>query len=152
MPGFKVEKIEAQHAVVIRSEVAMQELSEVFRRGFRDTWQVANAQGLAVIGPPFGFYPRMPTDSVEVVVGFPVAAPVTPDGAVTAFLLPGGRVATGTHVGPYDTLAQTYGELAEWAAAEGLTLAEHMWESYLSDPEEEPDPSAWQTLVRWPLA
>lgn len=152
MPRFNVETIAEQHAVVVRSEVPMQDLSDVFQHGFQETSRVAGAQGLAVIGPPFGFYPRMPTDTVEVLAGFPVAAPVTPDGDVTAFTLPGGEVVTGMHVGSYDTLSETYVELTGWAAAEGLTLAEHMWESYVSDPEEEPDPSRWQTMVRWPLA
>jgi hypothetical protein len=27
-----------------------------------------------------------------------------------------------------------------------------MWEYYLSDPEQEPDPAKWQTRVIWPLA
>jgi effector-binding domain-containing protein len=71
---------------------------------------------------------------------------------VEPFELPGGRVVTGTHVGPYEALAQTYEQLVAWAGAEGLTLAEGMWESYLSDPGAEPDPSTWRTLIVWPLA
>jgi effector-binding domain-containing protein len=61
-------------------------------------------------------------------------------------------VVTGTHVGPYEALAQTYEQLTAWARAEGLPLAEGMWESYLSDPGAEPDPSTWRTLIVWPLA
>jgi len=63
--------------------------------------------------------------------------------------LPGGRVIHTMHVGPYDTLADTYGELLAWAADEGLTLAEGMWEVNLSDPDTEPDPAAWRTEVFW---
>lgn len=76
----------------------------------------------------------------------------TADGEVEPFELPGGRVVTGTLVGPYDGLAQTYGQLAAWAESEGLTLAEGVWESYLSDPSAEPDPKTWRTLIVWPLA
>jgi effector-binding domain-containing protein len=109
-------------------------------------------QGVAITGPPFGFYPRMPSDTVEVVVGFPVAAPIAADGEVEPFTLPGGRAVTATHVGPYEELENTYAELLAWTTAEGLTLAEGMWESYLSDPSAEPDPSTWRTLIVWPLA
>jgi hypothetical protein len=28
-------------------------------------------QGVAIIGPPFGFHLRLPSDTVEVAVGFP---------------------------------------------------------------------------------
>jgi effector-binding domain-containing protein len=93
----------------------------------------------------------MPAETVEVVVGFPVAGPIAAQGEVVPFELPGGRVVTGTHVGPYDTLTNTYEELTAWTQAEGLTLAEGMWESYLSDPSAEPDPATWRTQVVWPL-
>lgn len=152
MTTFTVETIRSQHAVVLRAEGPMEDLPAVFERGFHETARVASEQGLAVIGAPFGYYPRMPSETVEVLVGFPVAAPATPDGDVTAFRLPGGRVVTGVHLGTYDDLARTYDELAAWAAGEGVDLAEHMWESYLSDPETEPDPSTWQTRITWPLA
>jgi effector-binding domain-containing protein len=152
MTMFTVTTIDPQPAAVVRAEVPMDELRAVFDRGFHQVMQVVQAQGVAIAGPPFGFYPRMPTDTVEVAVGFPVSAPVTDDGDVTSFELPGGRVVTGVHVGPYDGLATTYGELTEWAAAEGHALADHMWESYLTDPAAEPDPAGWQTRITWPLA
>ena len=93
-----------------------------------------------------------PAATVEVVVGFPVAGPITADGQVEPFELPGGRVVTGTHVGSYEALEATYQQLMAWTEAEGLTLAEGMWESYLSDPSAEPDPATWRTLIVWPLA
>lgn len=150
MTTFTVETIEPRTAAGIRSEVPMAELSTVFERGFAAIMRTVEAQGIAIVGPPFGYYPRMPAETVEVVVGFPVAGPITPDGEVEPFELPAGRVVTGTHVGPYETLEQTYGELMAWTGAQGLTLAEGMWESYLSDPST--DPGTWKTLIVWPLA
>lgn len=152
MTTFTVETIEPQAAAGIRSEVPMAELRQVFDRGFPAVMQVVGAQGVAISGPPFGYYPRMPAETVAVVVGFPVAGPITADGEVEPFELPGGRVVTGTHVGPYEALEKTYEELMAWTRAEGLTLAEGMWESYLSDPSAEPDPGLWRTLIVWPLA
>ena len=152
MSTFTVETIEPRTAAAIRAEVPMPELREVFDSGFPAVAQTVEAQGIAITGPPFGFYPRMPADTVAVVVGFPVAAPITADGKVEPFELPGGRAVTGTHVGPYDALGQTYQQLTAWAEAEGLTLGEGMWECYLSDPGAEPDPSTWRTLIFWPLA
>lgn len=151
MTDFAVQTIEAQQAAVIRDEVPMDGLREVFDRGFHAVMQAAEAQGLAITGPPFGFYPRMPGETVAVVVGFPVSAPVEPDSEVGGFELPGGRVITGIHVGPFEALESTYRELAEWASAEALQLAGHMWESYLTDPSAEPDPANWQTLITWPV-
>lgn len=152
MTTFTVETIEPQTAAAIRAEVPMAELRDVFDHGFHAVAQAVEAQGVAIAGPPFGFYPRMPGDTVAVVVGFPVAGTIAAEGEVEPFELPGGRVVTGAHVGPYETLAQSYEELMAWTRAEGLTLAEGMWESYLSDPSAEPDPRTWRTLITWPLA
>jgi len=152
MPTFTVTTIDQQPAAVVRAEVPMEELRSVFDRGFGEVMRVTEGQRVAIAGPPFGFYPRMPTDTVEVVVGFPVAAPVTADGDVTPFELPGGRVVTGVHVGPYERLEAAYRELTEWAASHGHALAGHMWESYLTDPSTSPDPATWQTGITWPLA
>jgi effector-binding domain-containing protein len=129
----------------------MDELSSVFDRAFHVVLEVVQAQGRSVTGPPFGYYPRMPGATVAVAAGFPVEAPITPSGDVTALELPGGRAVTAVHVGPFDTLERTYHELLEWAKAEGLVLADEVWESYLTDPRTEPDPARWQTAITWPL-
>lgn len=152
MTTFAVETIATQPAAAIRAEVPMDELRNVFDRAFPEVLRAAGTQGVAIAGPPFGFYPRMPGETVAVVVGFPVAGPIVADGEVEPFELPGGRAVTATHVGPYEALAQTYEELLAWTQAEGLTLAEGMWESYVSDPSAEPDPATWRTLIVWPLA
>lgn len=70
-----------------------------------------------------------------------MSAAVTPDGEVSPFELPGGRVVTGIHVGAYESLATSDRQLTEWAAAEGHSLAAHMWESYLTDPRAALDPA-----------
>jgi effector-binding domain-containing protein len=150
MTTFTVEAMEPQTAAVIRAEVPMAELRGVFDRGFGAVVQAVEAQGIPITGPPFGFYPRMPAETVAVVVGFPVGGLITAAGEVEPFELPGGRAVTGTHVGPYEALEQTYEQLMAWTRTEDLTLAEGMWESYLSDPST--DPSTWRTLIVWPLA
>jgi effector-binding domain-containing protein len=152
MTMFTVTTIEGQRAAAVHAEVPIEELRTVFDRGVADVVRVAAAQGVAITGPPFGFYPRKPTDTVEVVVGFPVSAPVTPDSDVIPFELPAGRVVTGIHVGPYEDLEASYRKLTGWVAAQGLSLADHMWESYLTDPRAEPDPATWQTRITCPLA
>ncbi len=48
------------------------------------------------------------------------------------------------HIGPYDTLSQTYGELMQWARDQGLRPGSDMWEQYLTDPGVDPDPATWR--------
>ena len=65
-------------------------------------------------------------------------------------VLPSGPAWALTHLGPYDTLDDTYRELDTFLTEHGLTPAEEMWEEYLSPPEG--DPAGWQTRVVQPLS
>jgi effector-binding domain-containing protein len=69
---------------------------------------------------------------------------------VYAERLPAGRAAQVMHTGSYDSMEQTYGRLMAWVQQQGLALGPVMWETYLTEPNEE-DPSSMQTLITWPL-
>lgn len=151
MSGITITEVAPQHTAVVRADVAAEQLPEVFHRAFGEVMATVARQGVAVVGPPFGYYPRMPDATVEVAAGFPVSAPVTPSGEVTNLELPGGRAVVAVHRGPFETLAATYDEITRWAATEGVTLGGVVWESYLTDPTTEPDPTRWETRIVWPL-
>jgi len=60
-------------------------------------------------------------------------------------------VASATHVGPYETIPETYEPLVQWIAGHGYEIAGPPEELYFSDPEEVP-PSEYVTEVRFPVA
>ncbi|WP_434995668.1 GyrI-like domain-containing protein [Arthrobacter sp. Ld5] len=135
----------------VRERVPMAELSGFFSRAFRDTMAALQAQGVQPAGAPFGKYYGPPGAVVDVEAGFPVAAAIAPAGNVAPGSLPAGRTAEATHIGPYDTMTETYSELERYFTEAGLTPGPVMWESYLSDPEAEPDPAGWRTRICWPV-
>lgn len=55
------------------------------------------------------------------------------------------------HIGPYDTLRQSYESIAAWMSQNDIIPGAEMWERYLSDPMKEPDSSKWQTKIVWPV-
>lgn len=134
----------------VRQKVRMSELTEFFGRAFEQTMDVLLAQDVQAAGPPFGKYYGTPTDVVDVEAGFPVSAPITAAGVVVPGTLPGGKIAEAIHVGPYDAMEATYAELEKYLAEAGLTRAEVMWESYLSD--QATDPATWRTQICWPVS
>jgi effector-binding domain-containing protein len=144
--------LDPQEAIAVRGEVPLADLPAFFQRAFEEAAAAASAMGVEIVGPPFGYYPQMPTETVTVDVGFPVSAPAVPAGNARRLVLPGGRAVQAIHVGPYDTLEQTYDSLVAWMAGQGLNPAVGMWESYLSDPMVEPDPATWRTRITWPIA
>lgn len=151
MTGFEIIERPEQPVAVVHEIVPMKELPQFFARAFGQVYGVIHAQGVAPIGPPFAHYLGMPKESVEVEAGFPVAAPVKETGAVHAATLPAGKCVHGVHVGPYETMQKTYGELTQWVQAEHLKIHDDMWEVYLSDPQREPNPSTWKTEIFWPV-
>jgi effector-binding domain-containing protein len=148
----EIVELEPQETVAVRGEVAIGDLPVFFARAFHEAAAAASAAGVQIIGPPFGFYPAMPTETVVVEAGFPVATSVVVHGNAHRLVLPGGRAVRVVHVGSYDTMEQTYTDLQRWMAEHDLQPAVGMWESYLSDPQVEPDPATWRTAIVWPLA
>ena len=61
---------------------------------------------------------------------------------------PGGRAAVLVHVGPFSGLREACARLQEWA---GERAVGPFWESYVTNPREEPDSSRWITEIFQPL-
>lgn len=139
-----------QPVAVVRERVPMAGLTDFFGRAFGTVMAAVQMQGVSPAGPPFALYRGTPAETVDVEAGFPVAGRFTATGGVEAGTLPETDAFEAVHAGPYDTLQQTYGVIQQQIEAEGLTPANMMWEYYLTDPENQPDPQQWQTRVIWP--
>ena len=156
MPDIKPAQLKEQPTAVVRETVPMQALRDFFGRAFGTVMGAVQEQHVQLAGPPFALYRGMPTDVVDVEAGFPLAAPFTHAGGgatkVVAGTLPSGRAYEAMHVGPYESLQQTYGAIVARMQEDGESPGDAMWEYYLTDPAVEPDPAKWQTLVVWPFA
>ncbi len=127
MTTFEIDEVQSQHAAVVRGHVRGDELSDFFGRAFGVVYEALIAQGIEAAGPPVAYYPAMPDEVFDVEAGFPTAGAVEPVGDVVPLVLPHGRVARGVHIGPYDTLTETYDELFAWLAEQGESPGEQMW-------------------------
>lgn len=144
-------ELEPATFALLRESVGWDAMPAFYDRAFHVVPRVLGSQGLAILGPPVGVYFGMPTDVVDVGAGFPASGPVAPSEGVTPFAVPAGRAVQVLHVGPYDTLRESYDRLMAWVAAEGLTPGPLMWETYLTEPDDA-HPEATRTLIVWPLA
>ena len=144
-------ELQPQEAVAVRGVVALDELPAFLERAFHTASEAAQAAGVEIAGPPFAFYPELPTEVVVVEAGFVVSDHVDPCGDAHPLVLPGGRGVRAMHIGPYDMLERTYDGLLRWMSDRGLQPGTASWECYLSDPVNETDPATWRTLVVWPV-
>ncbi|MFN8195385.1 MAG: GyrI-like domain-containing protein [Nocardioidaceae bacterium] len=146
MTEFRLEDVPTVLVGTIRRRVTMEELKGFFDVAFGQVAGAVSAAGGRIEMPPFGWYHGEPVDAFDVSAGFPVAGDVhTPDGGVHVAERPGGRGAVAVHVGPYDTLGDTWDRLSAWVREQGLVPRGDFWEEYVSPPEG--DPATWETRL-----
>lgn len=114
-------------------------LTPLFDRVFSQLPGALAGSGAEFAGPPYALYTRMDGDSVDVQIGFPLAAgldgPISSDDLeVVPSLLPGGEVMILSHLGPFDGLGATWQSFTEQIAASGREPGGPVWEWYVSDP------------------
>lgn len=151
MPGVEphISQLEPWISLGIRKTVPTAELPATFGRTYEVVAEAAQRAGATCVGPAYAEYFGMPTDTVDVEIGFGIDSPVTVPGMTTTER-PGTRAVVATHVGPYDQLAQSYAELMPWLEMQSPELTESMFEFYDSEPDAAPE----QTVTRlvFPLA
>ncbi len=154
MPAFEIQERQPMPALAIRLRSTVDRIPAMLSVALAEAWEAAEGSGLTPDGPPFTRYlsdMSAPGDEIDYEAGVPLPEPATAGGGrAVPVELPGGRVAVAWHVGPYDTLGATYGELMRWIADQGRAVAGPMWEVYWSDPDSEP-PERWRTEVVVPV-
>lgn len=151
-PGeVEIHRVHAREAAVVRTTVAPDGLPAAVREGLATVARAAGESAVGLAGPPFVRYLEWGPERVVADIGFPVVRPTPTVGEVRPATLPGGRVASIVHVGPYETIASTYVALRDWLTDTGRGELGPMWEVYWTDPASEPDPSTWRTEIVVPL-
>src|SRR5579859_5883299 len=141
--GVSVKTVEPTPTAVVADTVTWAEFPALWMPMLDQVWGFLRGGGA-----PEGLYRdghnvMLYLDDVpNVEVGVQVTGSFEPVGRVTASSLPGGLVATATHVGPVSALGGTYQAVREWSAANGYRAAGPRWEIY-----GDPDPSTGDFLV-----
>jgi effector-binding domain-containing protein len=150
MYAIELIDVPAQPTAVLKGKIKLQEISSWMGSAFGQVWSFMTASGLVPTGPPFSRYLSIEGE-FDLEAGFPVAHKPDAVYPVEASELPACLAAMTTHVGPYDTISEAYEALQKWAAENDYVPQGAFWESYLTDPGEEPDPAKWQTRVFLPV-
>ncbi len=148
----EIHELHPQEAAIICVDAPLAELPQAIGEALREVHERMAAAGVELAGPPFTRYPSVDPDQIRGEAGFPVMRPAPAVGRVEPSRLPGGRVASIIHLGPYEALDQTYDQLQRSLDSSGLHATGPMWEVYWTDPDMEPDPDRWRTEIIVPLA
>ena len=150
MPSYEIRFIPGQGAAVVSVSTTPANIGESMGTALAQAFQAVADSGAVPAGPPFARYFSF-GETIEYEAGLPLTAPFKAGAEVRASHIGGGEAAVAMHVGPYDTIEQTYVALTAWLEDQGRTPAGPMWESYLTSPDEEPDPAKWLTEVHVPV-
>ena len=118
-PHPKKVHLAEQPVAVVRERVPMDALTAFFGRAFGTVMAAAQKQGAAPAGPPFALYRGIPGETVDVEAGFPMASSFRDADGVAAGTLPETDAFEALHIGPYDTLENTYNAVLGQMQAEG---------------------------------
>lgn len=147
----KQKRLEPQPAVVIRKTARQQELGPVMAELLPAVLEFVLAGPAEPAGPPFCRYLLMDGEEWEIECGMAVSEEVAGDGRVEAAELPGGDAVTTMHVGPYDTLGESWAALNGWVGENGKAVRAAPWEVYWTDPGEVQNPAQWRTEIVMPV-
>lgn len=118
---------EAVPTAVVRSRVAAKELSKFVPAACGEVWSFIRSAGL--LRP--GRHVALCLDGKGTVeVGAEMSERFVGNDRVHSSQLPGGRVVTTAHFGPYSGLSEAHARIREWCAAHGHERSGVCWEIY----------------------
>jgi effector-binding domain-containing protein len=158
----KIENRTEQHYVAIRTQVPMKEFKRVVPQLLGEVFAWLEKQGVAPAGAPFmRFHVVNMAEKMDIEMGVPVASALSGDERIHAGVLPAGRYASLVYTGVRNGIKGNKA-LLDWGAKKGLVWdvyeAENgdgfgaRFESYLTDPVDEPNQAKWETEVAIRLA
>jgi effector-binding domain-containing protein len=150
-PNHQVIERTAQPVASIRTKIKCDDISVALSELLPEVFEHIKAVGGKPIGPPFARYHALSDTEIDIEAGLPVQAPIEAKGRVANSELPGGRIATCWHVGPYEKLTEAHTGLQAWLAARKLTARGGAWEVYWTDPGMVADKAKYRTQLFAPV-
>jgi len=139
-----------QETAVVRHRLSMHEVDRI-PGWIGVTFEAILRAGQQPAGMPFARTLSVDAEGMDLEVGWPVGAPFEGDAEVHGGTLPGGLLAVASYFGPYEGIGPAYEAIRAWCAEHGREINGPPWESYFTDPNEEPDPAKWRTDIHFPI-
>ncbi len=150
-PVYQVVERPAVLVASIRVKCKPSEISATLGILLPEVMALIMASGAKMAGPPFSRYHAWNDAEIDLEAGIPVLAKVEAKGRVVNSELPGGRLVTCWHIGPYEKLTGAHEGLQAHLKAKGLKARGGVWEVYWTDPGMVQDQRKWRTQLFAPI-
>ena len=151
MTDFEFRQTAEQPTAAIRMTRPVSQIGPAMGEAFPKLYHAVVTSGVEPAGMPLSRYFDFGPEETTFECAIPFVAPFAPTSEVQASSVGGGEAACALHVGPYDTLSETWQALTAWVAEQGRQPSGPFWEIYLNEPQEV-DASELKTELYIPLA
>ena len=141
-----IQRTIAQRTSTIHLTIPGRDMPSYMDPAIKEIQKALSDQGIRPAGPLFSYHHRMPSETFDFEIGFPVEAEVKPAGRVRSSELPAAHVARTIYHGPYEGLGDAWRAFGQWVKDQGLDADSRFYECYLDDPTKT-DPSAYRTEI-----
>ena len=137
MSAFEFRRTTEQHTAAIKMTRPMAQIGAAMGEAFPKIYHAVVSAGMEPSGEPLARYFDLGKgESSTFECAIPVPRPFSAAGEVVPSTVGGGQAAFAVHVGPYDSIGETWQELMAWVTEQGKAPAGPFWEIYIDDPEE----------------
>ena len=151
MTEFEIRPTTQQHTAAIRMTRPVSQIGPAMGEAFPKIYHAVVSAGMEPAGMPLARYFDFGEQETTFECAIPLATEFPATGEVEASSVGGGEAAFAVHVGPYETIGETWGQMMAWVAGQGRAPAGPTWEIYLDDPQEVA-PDQLKTELYVPLA
>jgi effector-binding domain-containing protein len=136
MTTFEIRSTTEQPTAALRMTRPVSQIGPAMGEAFPKIYHAVVSAGMEPAGMPLARYFDFGEEETTFECAIPVPEPLTASGEVQPSSVGGGEAAFAVHVGPYETIGQTWGAMMAWVAEQGRTPAGPTWEIYVDDPQE----------------
>ncbi|MBI9046319.1 MAG: GyrI-like domain-containing protein [Anaerolineaceae bacterium] len=139
-----------QPTLTLRTRTSIDKLPEFLGKAYGMVGQYMGENQVEHMGAPFAAFYNLDMQDLDVEAGFPVAKALPGKGEIINAIIPAGKQATLTFVGPYDQMEPAYEALNVFIKENGYQATGVCYEYYLNDPTVDP-PVEPITQIVFPL-
>ena len=146
-----LQRIDPFSYIYITDSCAVQDIQQRKNMLFVELLIFAAKSGIELTVRPIVVYHRLDEKFAVFEVGMPVAAHTPVSGNIRFKTMPGGEKVVANYYGEYDTLEDGHNAIQHWLMRYRRKQDGVIWETYITDPTDEPDPNKWLTRIYYPV-
>ena len=148
---FQIKNVSPQYVLLLKGKSSVQTIGQDMGSMYDKIYGYLETNTINPVGPPIALYFSEPGPEWEIAVAVPVPDGTMGQGAIESTTLPGGKMVSTMHIGPYEKLNESWSALSDWMKNGKYNPAGPGREVYLLGPPQESDPVKFRTELLWPL-